>query len=310
MSPKQLFVSVFFVVFSLFYFPSYGSSSLQPSQLRGKIKSDFSGVLHEHGSEDVTLIGSISPVVLDAFKEIIETESGIKNIYVDSQGGNIISAISIAEIINDHHLHLIVDGKCLSACANFLFVAAETKSVLPFSVVGIHDGFIWYQQNGLEKTASGNEAESLLNNSKDYLAIEVLKKTKLKESSFYQKFGVAPFLHKQFADYISRRKNIFHNENHYENISYESCPAIKTWVLDEAKLRSIGIKGILEFWYPKDNKERLVLSSKLNIDIAAIYFGDSGNLELMCTDKFSRLILEPLYSVLLIVKKNLGIKFQ
>ena len=41
-------------------------------------------------------------------------------------------------MIRQRKLRLVVDGRCLSACANYLFPAAIRKAVLPGSVVAIH----------------------------------------------------------------------------------------------------------------------------------------------------------------------------
>jgi hypothetical protein len=47
----------------------------------------------------------------------------------------------IAELMMARKMGLVVDGVCLSSCANYLFVAAETRKVLSGSVVGWHGGY-------------------------------------------------------------------------------------------------------------------------------------------------------------------------
>jgi len=55
-----------------------------------------------------------------------------------SGGGDVASALDMAERILDRHLPVVVSRLCLSSCANYLFVAGAAKVVMPESVVHGH----------------------------------------------------------------------------------------------------------------------------------------------------------------------------
>jgi hypothetical protein len=57
-----------------------------------------------------------------------------------SMGGSVEAALDMADVIVAKHLVAVVDAKCLSSCANYLFTAAAAKIVLDGGVVGFHGG--------------------------------------------------------------------------------------------------------------------------------------------------------------------------
>jgi len=57
-----------------------------------------------------------------------------------SGGGDVASALDMAERILDRHMPVVVSRLCLSSCANYLFVAGAAKVVMPESVVAWHGG--------------------------------------------------------------------------------------------------------------------------------------------------------------------------
>lgn len=52
-----------------------------------------------------------------------------KKIIVNSLGGAAFDGIAIGEIVVRDKLHVIVDGYCMSSCANYLFSLAKTKTI-------------------------------------------------------------------------------------------------------------------------------------------------------------------------------------
>ena len=57
-----------------------------------------------------------------------------------SSGGVNEAALDMVDRIMAKHLVAVVDSKCLSACANYLFPAAASKIVLDGGIVGFHGG--------------------------------------------------------------------------------------------------------------------------------------------------------------------------
>jgi len=57
-----------------------------------------------------------------------------------SMGGSVEAALDMADVIVAKRLVAVIDAKCLSSCANYLFTAAAAKIVLNGGVVGFHGG--------------------------------------------------------------------------------------------------------------------------------------------------------------------------
>lgn len=68
---------------------------------------------------------------------------------VDSPGGEVEAGIALGHWVFTQGIDLVVDGECLSSCANYVFTAARRKTVLPGSVVGWHGNYHHLEATGL-----------------------------------------------------------------------------------------------------------------------------------------------------------------
>ena len=59
---------------------------------------------------------------------------------VNSKGGDVNAALDIADYLSSSGVSVVVDGFCLSSCANYIFVAGRRKIGLQGSFVGFHGG--------------------------------------------------------------------------------------------------------------------------------------------------------------------------
>lgn len=66
--------------------------------------------------------------------------SGASTLIVNSEGGSAGSGQAIAFEIIKQKASVIVDKYCMSSCANYLFLAAKEKSLMPGAVLGFHGG--------------------------------------------------------------------------------------------------------------------------------------------------------------------------
>lgn len=66
--------------------------------------------------------------------------SGASTLIVNSEGGSAGSGQAIAFEIIKQNASVIVDKYCMSSCANYLFLAAKEKSLMPGAVLGFHGG--------------------------------------------------------------------------------------------------------------------------------------------------------------------------
>lgn len=269
----------------------------QPSVMRAKIGLDFNAIMFEEQSTQITLIGQINPGTTETFRKILDKEKNIKVVFIDSPGGFVDSAIEIATIIRKRQLDLVVDGRCLSACANFIFPSAMHKVVLPGSFVGIHEQSISYTDNGVLKITSGNDTEQILKAASDKLALDKFKQLKIEEKEFYENQKISQNLYVSYDTYLNNRKNSFGKEKINFEPYYPNCPPVQMWALNKQQLTSMGIKDIGEFWYPSNDLEKKKLSSELKFPQGSIYFGEAHDLEQTCKGISSSWIFRRFYDV-------------
>jgi hypothetical protein len=88
--------------------------------------------------EILKLQGRIERGDEDKFRDALTDE--VKVLIVNSGGGDVIPALAMAERIRARGLRVVVDGACVSSCADYLFVAGRRQVVLQDSVVLWHGG--------------------------------------------------------------------------------------------------------------------------------------------------------------------------
>ena len=66
--------------------------------------------------------------------------NNIKNIILNSEGGDAFEGIKIADFIVKNNINVIVDGQCMSACANYIFIFGNKKIIKNNSIVCFHGG--------------------------------------------------------------------------------------------------------------------------------------------------------------------------
>ena len=175
----------------------------------------------------ICLHGQITDEMARCFGLIDEKEGTY--VVVSSSGGDVLAAIDIGERIADRHLQIIIDGICLSSCANYLFTAGSTKSVMPDSLLGFHGGpgqamaFIYRGPGQLRETA--------IHNNISYTELVIRK-----EEEFFQKIGIDRGLIYDRPEPLSKSYN----------------PLLVFWVYDREKLQQYGIRNLILYHDPGD----------------------------------------------------------
>jgi ATP-dependent protease ClpP protease subunit len=100
--------------------------------------------------------GEIEKDELSRFMAIYQPTD--ETLIVDSTGGHMASALDIGKIlINNKNLTVIVRGVCMSSCANYLFLAGQTK-VMDGGLVGFHGNWkAFYQSEKFKNEAAAVE---------------------------------------------------------------------------------------------------------------------------------------------------------
>jgi ATP-dependent protease ClpP protease subunit len=265
--------------------PIAASAQYLPFQLRARINPEkfvFPMVLKSHGGY-ISVIGELTPATAFAFASVVQQDESIHTIYIDSAGGNIASALDMAALIHKRKLRLVVDGKCLSACANYLFVAAEEKDVLTGSVVGIHQATHHFiGKDGKRASSTALHLTDIEEHKPTGESAAKIRALQIRESKFFEEFGVSRILFNSYVRYVLNREK-FMASTIATQTSYPSCPAIGVWLLNKTQLQSMGVKGIKEYWFPHTELEwKDVIINQRFIPNTA-FFGDASSIESLCT---------------------------
>jgi len=86
-------------------------------------------------AETIAFAGAISPATWPQYQAV--ATRGLRRVIVNSGGGDVAAAIRIADDFRVRGIELVVDGYCLSSCANYWALAAP-RVRLSDGVVGFH----------------------------------------------------------------------------------------------------------------------------------------------------------------------------
>lgn len=89
------------------------------------------------GNHTVRFEGPINRNSADNFLQVASTIEGAFLLEITSAGGDASAALDIADLVNQRRIAVTVKKFCMSGCA-YVFLASETKTVEPESVVGFH----------------------------------------------------------------------------------------------------------------------------------------------------------------------------
>jgi ATP-dependent protease ClpP protease subunit len=120
----------------------------------------------------IYFVGEITPASVNEVAALIDQKrdwNGLKQLLIDSPGGNIYAAMAIGRLLRRNRIHVFVasgdfgDGQCVSAC---IMVYAGAVSRLHRGKIGIHRPYFNLQPNP-EELQSGYE--QMLRNMRTYL---------------------------------------------------------------------------------------------------------------------------------------------
>jgi len=200
-----------------------------------------------NSDEIMTLNG---PLNVESSKEFFAMMSPkVNTLVLTSTGGDVESGLQIGQHIYQNKINIIVKGYCASSCANYLFVAGYTKTVIQNSWVGWHGAVTpmlkelpeMFKKAGLDNKQIALHMKKFLKFSKD-------------ELMFYRQLGINSKLLSD-SHIMGENKKIIKQMEEGQYKAYMWCP-------NRSVLESYGLKGIKEFWYPK-TKQNLI---KLGLD--------------------------------------------
>lgn len=89
----------------------------------------------------------------------------IKRVIISSQGGSVRSALRIGETIATWHAELVIEGECVSSCANYFVPVASRVVLHPGGAIVLHgsidEGFIDKNRNAMNPAALDGSRETV-----------------------------------------------------------------------------------------------------------------------------------------------------
>ena len=141
----------------------------------------------------IALTGNIASGNLLEFEKVFD--ENVKTVVLNSGGGLVYEAVQIGMILKKAEVNVVVDGVCLSSCANYLFTAGRWKKIRN-GVVGFHGNIrALMRQTGTEAAITDQLSELSAEEREEY-QIE-LEQTLAWERTFFADMGIDQALFKR-----------------------------------------------------------------------------------------------------------------
>lgn len=224
----------------------------------------------------IVLSGLLTPQSAVTVRRFLDQKNSIRALYIDSRGGDLTAAMALGDLVRQRMLHLVVIGRCLSACANYVFTAAHSKEVMPGALVGIHGKSVNAYVGDKTITVQARHADKLVAATRDPLLSTKISAIGKSEHAFYAKLGISTRYHDAFERYGMRREA-------RSTSAPGACPAIDFWVLRRKDLENMGVTGIGAMWEPANQAMASKAAAQLRLGSSnKVFFGDAAALEAQC----------------------------
>lgn len=241
----------------------------------GVANSNINAVTSLQAQSAIVLVGEITPFQTAEFKRHAAAMPAPKILYIDSGGGDLLSALEIANFVREHDMRVIVAGRCLSACANYIFAGARSKVVMPGSLVGIHSTAFTYFRNNVPITINRLDTRSTSLIKADATLRRQVEDIDRREREFYARTGISTAYHDAYSAYETARARS------KEPVS-AACPRLKIWILTRDQFESIGVRGIDHFWQPASRADANAAAVWLDLKPDEVFFGSAADLGKLC----------------------------
>jgi hypothetical protein len=224
-----------------------------------------SAKIYKVSDTTISIVGFIGVGSAGAFAALVDDK--VRVVKISSEGGSTQDAITIAEEIERRRLNVLVDGVCLSSCANYIFVAARQKLTKPGSIVAFHGGHT-------HKPYRVGESQ---------LSLENKNRMLIREHALYMRKGVS-------LDLIVYSGQI--TDGITDSDGKLLLPSVYSlWAPSKAELKRLGIDGVDNFSDFENTKVVARRLSEFSLTYEQIYRGnlhsfvpkvyESGNYEVL-----------------------------
>jgi hypothetical protein len=200
---------------------------------------------------------------------------GGRRLVVTSQGGEVSAAIVIAREIHKSRAEVIVRKFCLSSCANYLFLAAHTKSLEVGSVLGFHGAPLPETLNGTTVDQLPAGLKSIFDMNTEFFAMLGIRTDFLVESHRRTLLGSPSMRYTLIADGGNKE---FSQESEFKSavkdclakgiecqfqMTSEGNSVTKAYFPSREVLQRNGVKGILRYPYPSYESELKTIAGSI-----------------------------------------------
>jgi hypothetical protein len=183
----------------------------------------------------VSYSGKLTESGLEMFINLLdEHRDNVRWLEIESEGGEINTGMSFGEIIHKNKLNVSIPNYCLSSCANYVFTAANKKSLGNNALVGFHGGAsseVLDKSQIEEQVASfpKEQRESIRNQITAQLA-KYIESAQKREKLFFQRIGVNQEI--TTLGHAQQYKSLYDSENYV------------AWFYENEDLEKLGVKNV------------------------------------------------------------------
>jgi ATP-dependent protease ClpP protease subunit len=188
----------------------------------------------------------------------------VDTVVVNSGGGDVIPALKMAELIRARGLRVVVDGACVSSCANYLFVAGRNQEVRQDSVVLWHGGVT--DAAITDMTSALRSMMASTGSSPEVIAVNVERTDKEMRTAMadqrrlYRAIGIN-------LDVVENLSAVAGDATPVDGFATEGQPFI---FIDYGTLRCAGLKTLGQAWLPRTSQEWTHFKQRAGIERLAI----------------------------------------
>lgn len=174
----------------------------------------------------VRYVGKINDMNVERLFNVVKGKT-VTELIVSSSGGEINAGMRMGEWVFDNQLDVVVEGVCMSSCANYIFTAGKKKTIKENSIVAWHGNIL--QESGMFdddiKAATIEAYEELPEQTKAQIDLNALieqsiqqmheyrASSEAKQSQFFRKIGV--------DEYVCRVGNVEYQAKDFFCLSVE-----------------------------------------------------------------------------------------
>lgn len=213
--------------------------------------------------------------------------SGTTTILINSEGGDAKAGLLIGKEMLKHPVTVIVNKYCFSSCANYLFLSAHRKALLPGAVLGFHGGITG--KSPLAKVTSpafakvkrqmnaffGEDEKHFKSLAIDKRLIELsYELTKPTENTISYELKTTEKTYSELSEPEAEKiiaNAIERNQLESVDITIHNASRNKAYFPSRSTLQKYGVKGILNYPYPKDKDEMtMMLKDEFNGELELV----------------------------------------